>query len=418
MSILLKDVMLYGRETSILIEGDRIAGVGAVEESAEHVIDGRGKCALPGLVNTHTHAAMTLMRGYADDLPLQEWLEKHIWPLEANLTEDDVYWGTRLACLEMIRSGTTCFNDMYWHMEGACRAVDDSGIRGFMGGVLIDMFDEGKAEEQIRENERIIPRLRGEFGGRVNLTLGPHALYTVSADSLKWCAEYARENGMLVHFHLSETEREVSDCVKKNGKRPVEYLDGLGFLGPNLVCAHSVWLDDNEIRILAERGVKVSHCPVSNMKLAVGSALRYDDLRNAGVTVSLGTDGCASNNNLDMFESMKFAALLQKMHYNSQTTMPASDALRMATIDGARSLGLNAGAIEEGMLADVILMDLRRPDLTPHHNLESDIVYSTNGSCVDTVICDGRVLMSDGVIEGDVEVMEKASDVAEDLKSR
>jgi 5-methylthioadenosine/S-adenosylhomocysteine deaminase len=418
MSVLIKDVLLYGKKTSIYVDGNRITEIGDVHEKAEHVIDGSKKTALPGLINTHTHAAMTLMRGYADDLPLQEWLEKHIWPLEARLTDDDVYWGSRLACLEMIKSGTTCFNDMYWHVEAACRAVDESGIRGFMSGVFIDLFDEDKARQQIRENEVLLDKLRGRFSDRVTLTLGPHAVYTVSPESLKWCAEYAREHGMLIHFHLSETEGEVSDCVKQHGRRPVEYLDELGFLGPNLVCAHSVWLDENEMRILADRGVKIAHCPTSNMKLAVGSALRYEDLKEAGVLVSLGTDGCASNNNLDMFESMKFAALLQKMQWNSQTSMPAKETLELATVNGATALGLDAGVIEEGRLADIILVDLERPELTPHHNLASDIVYSANGSCVDTVICNGVVLMEDGVVEGEQDVLDKAAEVAENLIKR
>ena len=237
-------------------------------------------------------------------------------------------------------------------------------------------------------------------------------------ESLLWAKEYARKNGMLVHMHLSETKKEAEDCIREHKMRPVEYLDKIGFLAPNVVCAHSVWLDDKEIRLLAKNGVKVVNCPTSNMKLAVGSALRYEELKNAGITVALGTDGCASNNNLDMLEAMKFASLLQKFHNNNQTILPAGDAVEMATANGAKALGLNAGAIRKGALADIILIDLKKPQLTPNHNLKSDIVYAANGNCVDTVVCDGRILMEGGKVEGEAELVEKAKEEAVKLIQR
>ncbi|MFH1055827.1 MAG: amidohydrolase [Candidatus Altiarchaeota archaeon] len=415
MSILIKDVLLDGRRTSIHVDGNRITGVGS-KDKAEFVLDGRGKAAIPGLVNTHTHAAMTLLRGYADDVILQEWLEKFIWPVEAKMTGEDVYWGTRLACLEMIKSGTTCFNDMYWHLEGAVKAVEESGIRGVMNSVFIDRFSKDKSREQWREAERQLKDIK--TSPRVKLALGPHAIYTVTEESLRWAKEYSDRHGTLIHFHLSETKKEVDDCIKDHGKRPVEYLNDIGFLGPNLLCAHSVWLNEEEIRILAQHEVKVAHCPTSNMKLSVGAALNNEGLRKAGVTVSLGTDGCSSNNNLDMFESMKTAALLQKMVWNNPTLLPAKEAFRMATLDGARSLKIDAGRLEEGALADIVLIDMKSPQLTPCHNLISNLVYSANGGCVDTVICDGKMIMEGRKVEGEEELMEKVSEVAKDLTTR
>jgi len=360
---------------------------------------------------------MTLMRSYADDLELHDWLSNHIWPLEAKLTEDDVYWGTKLACLEMIKSGTTCFNDMYWHTKGSAKAVEESGIRGVLSAVLIDLFNEEKTKEQISLNKKLFKEFK-KFCSRVIFALGPHALYTVSKEGLQWCAEFARENNLLVHFHLSETEQEVKDCIKKNKKRPVEYLESIGFLGPNMIACHSVWLNKKEIQILAKHKVKIAHNPTSNMKLAVGSALNYAEMKKAGLTVSLGTDGCASNNNLDMFESMKFATLLQKFHTNKQRIMPAQESFELATINGAKALNLSAGKIEEGRLADIVLVNLKKPELTPGHNLISDLVYSANGSCVDTVICDGKILMQNRVAKNEQEIIEEAKETAKNLVSR
>jgi len=416
MSILIKNVLLNGKETNIKIEENLIAEIGK-KSSAEFVIDGKNKAAIPGLINTHTHAAMTLMRSYADDLELHDWLSNHIWPLEAKLTEDDVYWGTKLACLEMIKSGTTCFNDMYWHTKGSAKAVEESGIRGVLSAVLIDLFNEEKTKEQISLNKKLFKEFK-KFCSRVIFALGPHALYTVSKEGLQWCAEFARENNLLVHFHLSETEQEVKDCIKKNKKRPVEYLESIGFLGPNMIACHSVWLNKKEIQILAKHKVKIAHNPTSNMKLAVGSALNYAEMKKAGLTVSLGTDGCASNNNLDMFESMKFATLLQKFHTNKQRIMPAQESFELATINGAKALNLSAGKIEEGRLADIVLVNLKKPELTPGHNLISDLVYSANGSCVDTVICDGKILMQNRVAKNEQEIIEEAKETAKNLVSR
>ena len=420
MSLLLKDTENYG---NVYIDGGTIAEVGCAAYEADIVIDASNKALVPGFVNTHTHAAMTLFRGYADDLPLRTWLQDHIWPLEAKLTEEDVYWGTKLACLEMIRSGTTAFNDMYWHALASARAVEDMGIRAAISNVFIDVAgesDEGDDETVQKENRKLTEKLRSDYSDRILPALGPHAIYTVSEESLLWTAEFAREKegDMLIHIHVSETEQEVNDCIERTGMRPVEYLDHIGFLGPNVVAAHCVWLDDREIALLARHDVKVAHNPVSNMKLAVGMAMRYPELRAAGVCVSLGTDGCASNNNLDMLETAKFASLAQKAAANEPTMLPADESLALITRNGADVLRTGGGSIAEGSAADLLLIDLLLPEMTPFHNLDSNLVYSAHGGCVDTTICDGVVLMQNRVVPGEAEILRRASEVTYDLVNR
>src|SRR5208337_3663964 len=245
---------------------------------AEFVIDGDGALALPGLANTHTHAAMTLLRGYADDMILQDWLSRKIWPLEAHLTGDDVYWGTKLACLEMIRTGTTAFNDMYFFMEDAARAVDEAGIRAMLSYGFIDLGDAAKREHECRATEALVAHIRAMNNPRIRAAAGPHAPYTVSPEGLKWCAAFAQEQQTGIHIHLSETEKEVSDCMSLHGKRPAVLLDECGILTPATVAAHGCWLDDAECTLLAKRGVSVSHNPSSNMKLATHRALPYPQL--------------------------------------------------------------------------------------------------------------------------------------------
>ena len=416
MSILIKKGLVDGKEKDIYIEDNLIREIsGRINVEAEHKISADNKAIIPPMVNSHTHAAMTLLRGYADDMKLQEWLQHKIWPLEAKLNEQDIYIGTKLACLEMIKSGTTFFNDMYWHFSGIARAVEESGIRAALSAVFIDMFDQEKAKEQIKANITLFSNIR--TSSRISFMLGPHAIYTVSKESLQWAKEFADKNGLMIHIHLSETKNEVDDCIRQNNLRPVEYLDSIGFLGPNVVAAHCVWLSDNEISLLSKNSVKIAHNPVSNMKLAVGSALPYEKLKKANVAIGLGTDGCSSNNNLDMFESMKFAALLQKHHTGLETSLTAQQAFEMATSEGSRIFNLNYG-IKEGMLADLIIIDKMSPDMQPMHNLVSNIVYSANGSCVDTTICDGRILMLNRQIDNSEQIISEASSQIKDIMSR
>jgi len=416
MSVLIRGALLEGNETNILIEGNKISEVDPKAGSkADVVLEGKNKAAIPGLINAHTHAAMTLMRGFADDLELHDWLSNHIWPLEAKLAEDDVYWGAKLACLEMIKSGTTCFSDMYWHPHGTARAVEEMGVRAVVAAPFVDLLDDGRAEEQIKEAERVLPKLSKNFSERVLPGLGPHCINTVSKGALTWCMEYSRENGVPIHFHLAETRKDNEEFLKKEGKRPVTYLEEIGFLGPNIIAAHAIWITKGEIKTLAKHDVKIAHNPASNMKLATGGVMPYTEMKDANLTVALGTDGCASNNNLDMFEEMKFAALLQKAHRWDQTVLPAAEALALATSEGAKALGIDAGELAPGKLADIFLINLARPELTPHYNLASDLVYSANGGCVDTVICDGKILMQERIVPGEEKILAKAAETARKL---
>lgn len=412
MSLSIRDALLpNGKRASVHVVGNRIEAIGAPQD-ADVTIDGRGKALIPGFVNTHTHAAMTLLRGYADDMDLQAWLSTRIWPAEARLTPEAIYWGTKLACLEMIRSGTTCFNDMYFHMDHAAKAVAEMGIRGVLCEGFIDLFSAERATKEFQKARATAQAIEEMGNARVVPSLGPHAIYTVSEDSLLEMKRWSEESGRLIHIHVSETKAEVDGCRKDHGKTPVEYLDALGLLGPKTVAAHAVWLTDEEIRTLADRGVKIAHCPVSNMKLAVGRAMPFEELRGAGVTVSLGTDGSASNNSLDMFQSTKAAALLHKHATRQPTVAAAREVFETATLGGAQALGLDAGVLEVGKLADLVLLDLRRPEMTPVHDIVSNIVYAATGDCVDTVICDGRVVMEHRQVPGEAEILEKAAEAA------
>ncbi|MGA2105395.1 amidohydrolase family protein [Methanoregula sp.] len=409
------DIFIDGTETIIAIgEGVRKRYRG----EAEFIIDGDGALALPGFSNTHTHAAMSLLRGYADDMILQDWLTQKIWPLEAHLTGEDVYWGTRLACLEMIRTGTTAFNDMYFFMEDAAQAVDEAGIRALLCYGFIDLGNAEKREHECKETESLVQHIRKMNNPRVHAAAGPHAPYTVSPEGLKWCAAFSREENVPVHIHLSETEKEVNDCIAQHGKRPAALLDECGILTPKTIAAHGCWLDDDECALLGKRGVHVSHNPVSNMKLATHRALPYPQLVAAGANVCIGTDGCASNNNLDLFEEVKTAALLQKFFWNDPTILPAPAALAMATTNGAKALGFGAGSLAEGAPADIILVATRTACNTPLHNTASNLVYSCSGAAVETTICNGRVLMLEREIPGEDEILTKAAYAAAHLVKR
>ena len=398
-----------GQPRDILIAGKRIAavlpageGAARLPESARRV-EGRRRAALPGLMNAHTHTAMAMLRGYADGMPLLPWLQEKIWPLEAKLSEEDVYWGARLGCLEMIRTGTTFFNDMYWHFDATARAAADSGLRALVGGVIIDQGDPSTAAAQREAALAAVERVE-RFGSRVRASLAPHAIYTVGEENLRWVAETAAAHDLPVHIHLSETAGEVADSVAARGMRPPAWLDRVGLLDARLLAAHCVHLDAAEIALLAERGVKPLHNPVSNLKLASGGPMPYSALREAGAQVLIGTDGAASNNNLDLLEELKFAALMAKHATGDPTAMSARDALAMATTGAAEAFGIDAGLIAPGRLADLILVDLDHPLMFPGHDLAADLVYSAHGRAVRTTICDGRVLMHEGHVEGESEV--------------
>jgi len=418
MKILIRDVLLDGAVTDIFMDNGVILQISpSCTRTADKVIDGRGKAALPSLINGHTHAAMTLFRGFADDMPLKTWLEEKIWVLESKLTEEDVYRGARLACLEMIKNGVTVFNDMYWHWEATARAVKDMGIRGFISAVFIDMFDDNKAREQIAVN-RDLYALSKNYEPYATFTFGPHALYTVSKASLEWMRDFAAEKDILIHMHLAETADEDGFSQEKYGMSPAGFLDSIGLLSERYIGCHGCQLREADTDILKERGARLVHVPVSNLKLAVGRVFPHLLVERAGIPYCFGTDGCASNNHLDVLETMKFASLLAKFHTGDPTMLPARQTFERATQTAADIFRLGTWVIAEGLSPDIILIDLNRPEFVPNFDIYSDMVYAANGSAVDTVICMGEVLMENRVVPGEEEIMMRAAEAAHALVKR
>ena len=402
-TLLLKNILLDGRTTNILIKDGLFADLNAAADAAaDSIYDASGEAIVPSFFNTHTHAAMTLLRGYADDMELFTWLNDHIWPFEAKMTAQDIYNGSRLAVLEMIRSGTTFFCDMYWMMEETAKAVEEMGIRAALGVTLMDRL----GEEKIAADLRFLESWKSPCANRVELAIAPHAVYTAGPELLERCAQAARSNGQRLTIHVSETRQEVEDCIRARGMSPVRWLDKLGVLGPNVIAAHCVYVDPEEMDIMAERGVTVAHNPCSNMKLASGifPAAKF---AASGCNITIGTDGTSSNNNLDMREEMKFASLLAKVSNNSET-LPAQEAFKWATANGAKAFGLNAGVIEKSALADAVLLDLSNERLTPNYNLVSNWVYAADSRAISGVLCDGRFVMHKGIVENEEEILAKA----------
>ena len=382
-------------KASIRIDDSHITEVSSAQRAPRgaEVIEGEGMVALPGLVNAHTHAAMTLLRGVADDMPLLPWLKRRIWPVEMKLTGDDVYWGAMLASAEMLRGGVTTFNDMYHFFEATAQAVADSGIRANLSGVLLGFLPD--APERLEKAIEFGRQWHRGADGRVVTMLGPHAPYTCPVPLLERVVAGACSLGIGLHVHLSETAQEVAESKQKHGLTPIELMDRLGMFNCRpVLAAHCVHLSDNDIAILKRRRVGVSHNPGSNMKLASGISPVPRLLREK-VTVGLGTDGAASNNNLDLLEEARLAALLHKAHTNDPTVVTASQALWMATRGGAQALGLGneIGKIAPGMRADIILVDLRQPHLWPPHSLISHLVYAARAGDVHTVIVNGKVVV-------------------------
>ena len=384
---------------SVRIVDGRVDQVGRVNATpSDEVIDCRRKVMIPGLINTHTHLSMTLFRGYADDLELRDWLEKKIWPLEAKLTGEMCYQGALLGCLEMTRTGTTCFVDMYFHMEDVAEAVDEAGLRGILSPGIIDKPDKVGTEHERNATLKFLDFVHQLHNPLISFAVGPHAPYTCGPETLLWARDLAEKEDALVNIHIAETRGEQAQFEKDGNGREAEYLDKIGFLNNRVLAAHSVWLTKTEVNLFGKRGVRVSHSPVSNMKLASGGTAPVPEMWDAGVPVGLGTDGPASNNGLDMFDTMKMTALVHKNSRWDPTIMNAQRVLDMATIDGARCIGRerDLGSIEVGKQADLVLLDLRDPNLIPIHRSDtviSDLVYSANGQNVDTTIVDGKPLM-------------------------
>ena len=386
-SILIKDVLHEGRKTNILIVGKRFSAIDVPQDtSADKVIEAEGLAILPPFYNTHTHAAMTLLRGYGEDQPLSTWLSDYVWPYEDTLTPEDIRHGSEIAVGEMIDSGSVFFNDMYFEVEQTIELVAQAGLRAVIGLTMMDNHSKAATDAKVE----MIKHWTDPTGGRIRLAVAPHAIYTVGAEKLKYSARLARENGLKLHIHVAETRQEVDDCLRDHGMTPVRYLDSLKVLGPDVIAAHCVYVDEEEWDILAKRGVTVSHCPCSNMKLGSGR-FPYELALRSGCRITIGTDGASSNNNLDMREEMKFAALFAKSAGDT-TLLPVDEVFRWATANGAEAFDIDAGVIAEGKLADAVLVDLNNPRMQPCHNLISNWAYSADSSCIRNVICDGRIL--------------------------
>ena len=379
--MLIENVLLDGRAVDVTIDGGRFAAItsSVAEEKPRYAI-------VPSFYNTHGHSAMMPMRGYGDDRPLQVWLQDYVWPYEDKMTPADLHDGYEAAIGEMIATGTTAFNDMYFELDQVIGQVAASGMRAFLGVTVM----ENHSKAQTAAKMEFVRQFRDPSGGRIKLLMAPHAIYTVGEEKLRWSAEFARENGMKIHIHVSETRKEVEDCLREHGTTPVRYLDSLGFLGPDVIAAHCVHVDEQEWDILAERGVAVAHCPCSNMKLGSGR-FPYEMAVRSGVRITLGTDSVSSNNNLDMREEMKFASLLAKVAGDPEL-VPAPQVFDWATRCGAEALGVDGGVIDVGKVADFLLLDLGNPRMKPCHNLLSNWVYAADSSCIASVWCDGKKL--------------------------
>lgn len=399
MNLLIKNatVVLPDGQTktaNIAVEGSKILAIGEAPADfiAEQTIDAKDMLAIPGFVNAHTHASMTLLRSYADDMELMTWLNDHIWPVEAKMISNDIYWGAALAAVEMIQSGTTTFADMYGpFMERVADVVTESGMRGVLSRGIIGVAPDG--EKKLEENISLYEDYNGAANGRIKVMFGPHAPYTCPPDFLKKVAAAAQRLGAEVHIHMNETKAEIEQITKQYGKRPFEYVEDTGLFESPTLAAHCVHLSDDEIAIIKKHHIRVAHNPGSNMKLASGIA-PVRRLLKEGVTVALGTDGTSSNNNLDMLQEVQLAALLHKVNEYDPLAVPAFEALKMGTEYGAKAVGLDGiGRLEAGVKADIVLVSMKGAAWVPRFNEVSLLVYSGSAADVDTVICDGKVLM-------------------------
>lgn len=398
MSILIKNAWIVTQnekreilQGNIYIEESKIVEIGDVNEEAEYVLNASGKIVMPGLINTHTHVGMTDMRGMADDVNLEEFLMK-MWKEEAKRGREEIYKGAKLGIKEMLRTGTTAFVDMYSDEDAIAKAAKELGIRAFLGWAVVDEDITTQEGNPLTNAENFIKEFRNEE--LITPLIAPHAVYTCNEETLLKAKEIAEKYDTLITMHISETRKEVYEHRKRTGMRPVEWLEKIEFLNSKLIAAHLVWLTLHEIKILAKNGVKASHNPTSNMKLGNGGSMPLPEMLDNGILVTLGTDSTVSNNNLDMFEAMKFAALLHKNERWDASITNAQEILDFATINAAKALGLNAGSIEEGRLADLVILN-PEPNGLPlrKDTIVSNIVYSLNGLNVEHTIVNGKIII-------------------------
>lgn len=405
----------------IAITDDVIAAVGEIPGDfvADYIIEGKDHFAVPGLVNAHTHASMTLLRSYADDMELMDWLNNKIWPIEGKMVEKDIRTGAKLALLEMVKGGTTAYADMYGpYLESVAEETISAGIRGVLCRGPIGFMPS--AMKTLEENVELYKNYHGAGDGLISILLGVHAPYTCPPEFCRAAAKLSADHGMNVHIHMSETQDEIKQMQEKYGKRPFQYIAETGLFDRPSIAAHCVWLDDADIAMMKEKAITPVHNPGSNMKLASGVA-PVPKLLAEGVHVALGTDGASSNNNLDMLEEIRLTAMLHKVHELNPLAVPAAEALRMGTEYGAEALWLEkTGRLQAGWKADIVLYDMNRPEWCPRHDLVSLLVYSANSGSADTVLCNGKVLMEKGELKtlDEEKILREANACAMDLVNR
>lgn len=417
--ILLKNITVNGEVSDMLIKDGLISSIrhsSDQQPDGAETVDCSGKTAVPGFVNMHTHAGMSMMRGIGEDISFHEWLKK-IWEVESRIDAEFVYHATKVACLEMIKTGTTTFNDHYWHMPMAYKAAQEMGLRAVLAYVICDRNDPVESERQKLQCAEMYELTSG-WDSSATFAVAIHAIYSVSEPMILWATDFARQRGLKIHIHVSETEKEVEDCKAQHGCSPVEYLDRLGVLGPDVIAAHTLWLSEADIEILGKRGVTCVHNVNSNLKLASGYRFLYNELRDAGANICLGTDGCASSNNLDMLETIKTSAMIQKAWRKDSSAMPLNELISMATANAGRALGLNIGRLEEGALADILIVDTDNYNFLSPGTFEANLVYSAHSDCIDSVICNGRFLMKNRVVPGEKEILTEARKVMSKLSSQ
>ena len=410
--ILLRNITLHDKPAHILVDGGRIAKISRehIDIPGAEIVDCSGKAVIPGFVNMHTHAAMVLLRGIHEDLSLYDWLN-NIWKIEANLDGEFIYWATKVACLEMIRCGTTTFNDQYWYSPHARKAAIEMGIRPVVSFIFLDSHNPDLAARQREACERLYQRSL-DWGEESQFAISIHSVYTVSEENILWASRFAREHSLKLHLHLGETELEDKDCRKAHGGlSPTAYFDSLGVLGPDVIAAHCQWLSDDDVRILGERKVNCVHNINSNLKLASGYRFKYNELRDAGANVCIGTDGAASSNNMDILDHMKNAAFLQKAWRGDPAQMPINELIDCATVHGARALGIDTGVIREGAWADLSLIDITGTAFLSPGSTAANLIYAANSEVISDVMAQGKWVMRGRKIPAEAEIIESARKV-------
>ena len=409
--ILLRDITLDGIRKDILIAEGKISSITPHQagpcpaQDGTEIVDCSGKVAVPGFVNMHTHAAMTLMRGVGEDMVLGDWLD-HIWAIEKHLDEPFIYWGTLVAALEMIKTGTTAFNDMYWFSPEAQKAASQMGLRSLVSFTFLDNFDREQASQQKDVCLEMFSQVPS-WDPRSSFSVSIHSVYTVSEETILWATEFARKHGLRIHIHVSETRKEVEDCkAAHGGLSPVGYLDELGVLGSDVIAAHCEILSDEDIEILGRRKVNCVHNINSNAKLASGYKFKWKELSDAGANVCLGTDGAASSNNLDMLEAMKTAAFFQKAWREDPSALPLKTLLDLATVNGAKAIGANTGRIEEGCDADIQIIDTDSTFFLSPGPFLANFIYSAHSDCISSLISGGKFVMRDRKVPAERDILD------------